>query len=196
MWSSVHSQLGRHLQFESALASVALVGHAVAGLGIGLFPEAHTYALGGARGTALGLATSLLTIGGLAVVWLRSTRAAQSAEGIVLFYAAAIAIVVAFGHVLSPQYLIWLIPLVPLVGGDLGRLVTALLVGACILTNIWFPKYFVRAIQTLDSGSILLLAVRNALLVAIALLLALAVWRLPRHAPPDGASQEPASEHR
>jgi hypothetical protein len=192
MWSSVHSQLGRHLQFESTLASVALFGHAVAGFGVGFFPEAHTYALGGARGNAFGVATTVITIGGLAAVWLRSTRAAQSAEGLVLFYAAAIAIVVAFGHVLSPQYLIWLIPLVPLVRGDLGRLVTALLVGACILTNLWFPKYFVRAIQTLDSGSILLLTARNALLVAIAVLLARAVWRLPQ----DGSARTASASER
>jgi hypothetical protein len=41
--------------------------------------------------------------------------------------------------VLSPQFLIWLVPLVPLV---LAPLAAAVLVAALVLTQLWFPSRY------------------------------------------------------
>jgi hypothetical protein len=56
--------------------------------------------------------------------------------------AAAVTAYVAFNRVLSPQYIVWLIPLVPLVAGVPGIAATALLFAACGLTMTWFPGRF------------------------------------------------------
>jgi len=177
---SVRSQLDRHLQFESSLASVALLGNAVAGVSVGLVSEAHSYALGGSRGTLLGVLTTVALLAGLALVWWRLPRLVLTGDGLVLAFAASIAVVVAFARILSPQYLLWLVPLVPLVRGSVGRLATGLLAGACVLTNIWFPGPYGEVVSSLDRGSILLLSGRNILLVALAAVLVASAWRRPR----------------
>jgi hypothetical protein len=86
---------------------------------------------------------------------------------------------VALGKVLSPQFLIWLIPLVPLVRGRRGVLATALLTAALLLTQVWFPgKYFDYGDFFHDAGVVL---ARDLTLVA---LLAVLAWpeRLARRA--------------
>ena len=45
----------------------------------------------------------------------------------------------AFGKVLSPQFLIWLIPVVPLVAGRRGLTASLLLAAALVVTQLWFP---------------------------------------------------------
>ena len=53
--------------------------------------------------------------------------------------AAVVAAFIAFGKVLSPQFLIWLVPLVPLVLGGLGLVAAGLFVLVLVLTQLWFP---------------------------------------------------------
>jgi hypothetical protein len=73
--------------------------------------------------------------------------------------------------VLSPQYLLWLIPLVPLVRGRRGLSATALLLGALILTQVWFPqRYFDYALHFHLAGVVL---ARDLVLVALVAVLAL-----------------------
>ena len=48
----------------------------------------------------------------------------------------------ALGRVLSPQFVLWLVPLVPLVAGRRGRAATALLALALVATQVWFPDLY------------------------------------------------------
>jgi hypothetical protein len=82
---------------------------------------------------------------------------------------------VVLGRVLSPQYLIWLLPLVPLVEGRTGRRATFLLVVGLLLTNVWYPAHYLDVILHLDSGSIVLLVARNVVLTALLVTLLAAV---------------------
>ena len=67
----------------------------------------------------------------------------------------------------SPQFLIWLIPVIPLVAGRRGLIASALLATALLVTQLWFPyRYWDLAIQfgALESWLVL---VRDLVLVGL-----------------------------
>ncbi len=160
---SVRSQLSRHLQIETPLASVALLAHSLGVVKVGVVSEAHTYGLGGASGALLALLTTLLFLASLVLIWLNAPRLVKSREGLVLAWAATLCGAVVFGRVLSPQYLIWLLPIVPLVGFR----ATLWFVAAMIATNVWYPVPYLDVVLHLDRGGILLLVARNVLLMGL-----------------------------
>ena len=82
---------------------------------------------------------------------------------------ANVASFVAFGKVLSPQYVIWLIPLAPLVARRVWPAAMALTAGAAGLTNVYFPWHY-RGIREVTSW-VWVLAARNLVLVTLALVL-------------------------
>jgi hypothetical protein len=90
--------------------------------------------------------------------------------------AAAVCAFVAFGKVLSPQFLIWLIPVVPLVRGRRALWAGALLLAALVLTQVWFPFRYFRLALDFEAGLSWVLLARDLVLVALAVLL---VW--PSH---------------
>ncbi|TMK33623.1 MAG: hypothetical protein E6G64_03610 [Actinobacteria bacterium] len=69
--------------------------------------------------------------------------------------------------------MIWLIPIVPLVRGRRGVLASGLLAVALVLTQLWFPFHYWDLARHLDAGPSWLLLARDALLVALAVVLAL-----------------------
>ena len=164
---SVHSQIGRHLQIETPLASLALLAHSLGLVSIGVVSEAHTYGLGGKPGAVLAAVTTVLFVAALALIWRRAPKLARSRDGLVLAWTATLCVAVVLGRVLSPQYLIWLLPFVPLLG--LG--VTLVFVAALVLTNVWYPVHYLDVVLHLDRGGILLLVARNAVLIALLLVL-------------------------
>ena len=91
-----------------------------------------------------------------------------------------IAAVVAFGKVLSPQFLIWLLPLVPLVAGDLGLAACGVFAASLIVTQLWFPYRYWHVVDLGASGWLVL--VRDLLLVGLFAVLAAATAL--RHAAP------------
>jgi hypothetical protein len=89
-------------------------------------------------------------------------------------YAAALILAFMLGSkVLSPQYVIWLLPLVPLsVGGIAGIFVSAIFLAACFMTTQVFPMHYGDLLNLRPPGPDLLLA-RNLLLVLLWILLLL-----------------------
>jgi len=78
---------------------------------------------------------------------------------------------IAFSKVLSPQFLIWLIPLVPLVRGRRGVAASALLGLALLLTQLWFPiRYWDLALRFAAFPSWLVVARDLVLLALLAVL--------------------------
>ncbi|HXZ58005.1 MAG TPA: hypothetical protein VEG40_10510 [Gaiellaceae bacterium] len=93
-------------------------------------------------------------------------------ERLVRYSAASVTAFVAFDKVLSPQFMIWLLPLVPLVRGRRGLAASALLGLALILTQLWFPtRYFDLARGLAALPSWLVLARDLTLLALLAVLL-------------------------
>ena len=173
---SFRDQLGRHLQIETPLASLALLAHSFGVLNVGLVSERHSFGLGGTSGTLLAALTSLAFLGALALIWLNAPRLVRSDQGLVLAWAATLCTAVVLGRVLSPQYLIWLVPLVPLVSWR----ATWLLVASLVLTNIWYPVHYLDVAVHAARGGIELLVVRNIVLVALLGTLLAAVARRGR----------------
>jgi Glycosyltransferase family 87 len=94
-------------------------------------------------------------------------------EALLRYSAAAVTVTLVLGSVLSPQYLIWLVPLVPLVGGRRGLAATALFAVAAVLTHFWFPAGYRHYENGLEAGPASLLFARNLTLLAMGIVL---VW--------------------
>jgi hypothetical protein len=127
-------------------------------------------------GRGAGLAADLQTVFEVATVvaiWIIFARRRNpNAEAVLLAAGAAVAALVAFDRVLSPQYLIWIIPFALLVGGERGLVVGGLLFLALGLTQAWqvTDHYWALAVHHVAPYSWYLLA-RDLILVLIAALL-------------------------
>jgi hypothetical protein len=132
-------------------------------------------------GRGAGLAADLSTLAELAAVlavWVVFARRRNpDGEAVLLASAAVVCVVVALDKVLSPQYLIWLVPLVVLARGRGGVAAGVLLLLALGLTQTWFPwHYWSLALDHRAPWSWYLLA-RDLALVALAGVLVLDLSR-------------------
>ncbi len=71
-----------------------------------------------------------------------------------------------FGKVLSPQYMMWLLPVTLVLQGRWGRAAIPLTVAALLVTLAYFPTHFAE-ISKVQIYVIRLLTLRNLLLVAL-----------------------------
>jgi hypothetical protein len=163
---STYLQLKRGLQMESLGASILMaldhVGllhvHVVVG-------KPYSLDISGHVGTAFAAVLTLVLVAVLVAVYVAFASAANTRQHLLDASVAAVVAYVAFGHVLSPQYIVWLLVLVPLLDGPTGVAASALLFAACALTLTWFPgRFFHLAAVSQVSWFVLL---RNLLLVAL-----------------------------
>jgi hypothetical protein len=175
--ASVGRQLDRPLQLESLGAAVLVAGHHVLGYGLGWSSGHGSQNLDGAAAVAAAVLGSLAQVALLAWLWLRFARGPAEPERLLRASAAAVAVFVAFGKVLSPQFLIWLIPLVPLVAGRRGLWAGSLLALACALTQVWFPRRYWDYVYTFDPLASWTILARDVALAALAVGLVVATAR-------------------
>ena len=173
VWHSVSVQVGRPLQVESLGAALLLAAHHVFGLGITGETSHGSQNLAGTAADAIAVVSTVVQAGVLLWIWIAFARGPTTAAAFVRSSAAAVCAFVAFGKVLSPQFLIWLIPVVPLVRGRRGLWAGALLLGALALTQVWFPFRYFRLALHFEAGLSWVLLARDLLLVTLALVL---VW--------------------
>lgn len=169
-------QLDRPLQIESLGAAVLM---AAQHLGMAPLQTVTTHGAQALIGHGARLAadvSTVLEIGSVVAVWVWFARLRDaSAETVLVASGAAVACLVAFDRVLSPQYLIWLVPFVLLVRGGHGIAAAMLLVLALALTQTWFPwNYWQLALGHSSPWSWYLLA-RDLALVGLAVALGLAL---------------------
>ncbi len=119
----------------------------------------------------LATATSAVMLALLAALWIGFVRGPMAPERLQRYAAACVCAFVAFGKILSPQFLIWLVPLVPLVHGRRGLAAAGLFAAASINTLVWFPgRYFTEYVYVPHLAWLVLL--RNLTLVALFVVLA------------------------
>jgi uncharacterized membrane protein len=164
-WHAIHYQTARPLEIESTPASFLYVwdwitGHHGSTLGsYGSINIAH-------RGSgAVTLIFGLALLGVLALLTYRAGRD-RGPRTLVVASLAAVAAFAAFGKVFSPQYVVWLAPLLGL-GLAWGEWwVAGLSAAAMIMTRIEFPSHFDDLVHR-QTWVVLVIVERNLFVVVI-----------------------------
>ena len=141
--------------------------HQLFDYGITRFPSHGSDNLVGDTADALSSAASVLVPLALLGIWVAAARGRVSWDALVRYSAAAVCAFIALGKVLSPQFLIWLIPLVPLVRGRRGIAAASLFVPAMVLTQLWFPYRYLEFVYAFDARASWFVVARNVVLVAL-----------------------------
>ena len=167
VWHSVTAQTSRPLQIETLGAGVLLVA-ARGRRARGTMRSSHgSQNLAGGGPDALAVCRRSLQAAALIAVWVWFARGPADPRAARARVAAAVCAFVAFGKVLSPQFLIWLVPLVPLVRGRRGLAAGGLLAAALVLTQLWFPFRYWELVLRLRDVPVVDGAARDLLLVAL-----------------------------
>jgi len=164
LWHSVSGQFSRPLQIESLAASfLTTFSHPR------VISTHGSLNLGGQG--AVAAATTVVELVVLAALWVTFARGTATRDRFVRYAAACLCAFVALGKVLSPQFLIWLVPVVPLVRGVRGIIATLLLAAALVVTQVYFPGRYWEYIFHLHLAWVVLL--RDVILVALLVALSL-----------------------
>jgi hypothetical protein len=177
----VRFHLDRPVQIESTAASALEItgGSRVTGDPVGHDRFKSNGLDGGGAGAVAALSTLALVISAALVLRLVARRPTR--EGFVL---AALAITLAFvvwSKVLSPQYVVWLLPLAAVAAGHGYRLAPALVAAASLTTQLWFPANYFDVVYQ-HAWAVVAVGVRNALLLAALVATARALARSPLRA--------------
>jgi uncharacterized membrane protein len=176
---SLTRQLGRPLQIESLGAAALLAAHQIGSYEPTVVSSSGSQNLVGQVPDALETVSTAFQIILLVGVWLAylgQRDAAADRNRFLAVCAATVAVFLTFGKVLSPQFLIWLIPLVPLVAGRRGLAAAGLFLAALVLTRLWFPKRYFDLVA-FDVYPTWLLVVRDVVLVLLAAVVATVMAR-------------------
>jgi hypothetical protein len=182
---AVEYHLERPVQLESSPATVLL---ALDGAGLGETSSVASHRSDGLAHPADGLVTAAsaaVLLGALALITLAAARppggGRPDERRLVLASVAAVAACCALGKVLSPQFLVWVLPLGALALAWRMHLLAAAVAAATALTLVEFPSRYFDLLER-EPFPLAVVALRNAALVAA---LALAVRALT---PLEGAA--------
>lgn len=194
VWDMFSYHIDRPLQIESLGAGYLLGLHALAGIVLRVDNSFGSQNLVGQGPDVIAaVSTALILVGvaaacATAVVLLRRIPRPGGAQLFVTACAATLAASVVGGKVLSPQFLVWLLPATLLVTGRYGRGAFAVTVSALLATQLYFPVRYWDLVG-LETPAIALLVARDALLVALVAL----AW--PRPQPAERAVAARIAEH-
>ena len=142
---SFRDQGTRPLQIESAGASLWLAAHQLIGLHLKTFFSHGSDNLYGHPPTTAASIMTIVQWVAIVGVWVTYALGRATRERLLLASAATVCAFLFLGRVLSPQYLIWLVPLVMIAPGRRGFAAVGLLALAMMLTQVWFPQHFLAA---------------------------------------------------
>lgn len=176
---ALHRQLNRPLQVESLGAVFFGAAHQIAGVHLHVVKSAGSDNLVGSGPHLAGTLSSVLTLLAPLAVYALYARSEGTRQELATASVAAVTAYVAFSKVFSPQYLVWLIPLVPLVGGRRGLRASALLFVIVGMTQIWSP-YRYGDYHKMHTAWLIWLVFARDLLVLV--LVAVLAWPSGRNA--------------
>ena len=118
LYTMLHDQVARLIQLESLPAAILMTfgnpGWAI-DLGAVSLKRHKTF------GNVVGGLEAVVCV----ALWIAFARGPMSRDRLIRYAAACVCCFIALGKVLSPQFLIWLVPLVPLVAGLRGIVATS-----------------------------------------------------------------------
>jgi hypothetical protein len=178
----------RPLQIETLGATLIVLAHDLAGVPVHRAGSFGSVNLIGALPAALAAAQSLALIALLLATWIGFARGRPSPSRMTVGVAATLCSYVALGKVLSPQYLIWLIPAIAILGGRERPIAMAALGASLLLTSVEWPRL------AADYGVHLALVPAGILFIRDLVLCGLAGWlvlRLYGTRPSPEANRDP-----
>jgi Glycosyltransferase family 87 len=173
---AVRYQLDRPVQIESSPAML-LLGLDAAGVGDAESVSSHRS--DGLLHDASGAVSALLAGVMVGLVVLLASRVGRTRRELVLASLAATLAFALFGKVLSPQFMIWVLPLGALAFAWRRYALAAAVALAAILTQVEFPAHYADVVAR-EPLALVLVAVRNGALLA-ALVLAMRELQPGRH---------------
>src|SRR5262249_41680426 len=159
----------RPLQIESLGSAVLLAAHHLFGMGLGWHNSHGSDNLSGAVAVAAAVVSTVAQAALLLWIWFRFAvaRAATTQTALVDASLAALLTFVALGKVLSPQFILWLLPLAALLAGRLGWIALVALAAASGLTRGWFPDRYQSLVFHFDELASWLVLARDVVLAAL-----------------------------
>jgi hypothetical protein len=167
----------RPLQIESLGASILLAAHHLGAYEPTVNSDYNSQNLAGTFAAVVATASGLVALAVIAAIVVAFARQPLPVERFFVACAAALTALVAFGKILSPQFLVWLVPLVALVPSVAAY---GLLLAAMALTHVWFPSRYGQLVALGDVSWIV--AARN--LALIGLLAVLSARLIRKRGPP------------
>jgi hypothetical protein len=157
LWWSIHGQETRPPQIESLVAAVFIAAHQLVGLHLTTYFTHRSDNIDGHPAMAAAGWASIVQIVAIAAIWLSFARGAATTQRLLFAATAAVCAFIVFDRVLSPQYLIWLAPLVATLTGRRGAVAVAMLVVAMAMTQIWYPTHFeqLKLFEPLESWAVI-----------------------------------------
>jgi uncharacterized membrane protein len=185
VYSSVQGQAVRPLQIESSAAVALLAAHQLISTPVGIAFSHSSVNLGGTTANLAATATSIAELLLLALIWITFARRRELHDrDLVLSSTAAVLVFVAVGKVFSPQFLLWLVPLVALLGGAFTVAGPAIMALAILLTRLYFPGRW-RDVIRQESTATWLLITRDLVLLALLAWLVASLVRKPTATSPN-----------
>jgi hypothetical protein len=164
VWRTIAQQSTRPLQVESIGAALIVAAHHLFGTGVTMVSSDGSQNVGGTGADIVGAVQSVLQVAMLLAIWFAFARRERSREELVQFSAAAVVAFIALGKVLSPQFMIWLIPFAPLVRKWSAAV---LFVAALVLTQAWFPQHYWQYALGFSSTQSWLVLARDLVLLGL-----------------------------
>jgi uncharacterized membrane protein len=172
LWDSVAYHLDRPLQLESTGAAYLMAMRLLAGIPLAVETSFGSQGLAGEAPEVMALVSTVVLVVlvlaiALTVMRLLTTQPAGAWSAIFVagIAATSLSLLVA-GKVLSPQFLIWILPSVLLIRGRYGWASTWTAVAALLLTQAYFPSRYweLVALQSPEMG---ILVARDAVLICL-----------------------------
>jgi hypothetical protein len=172
---SLYVQFRRPLQIESLGASFLLLAHGIGSYAPRVVSGSGSDNLAGSLPDALAALTSVAEVLLLVALWVVFARSRRTPQQLVDACVAAALAYLVLGKVLSPQYLIWLVPLVPLLSGRIRLPAAGLFGTALVLTQVYFQFRYHEIVHL--EQLVWVLVARDLVLLALLVLVAAAVGR-------------------
>jgi hypothetical protein len=166
LWWAIHGQATRPPQIESLVAAVFMAAHQLIGLHVTTYFTHQSDNINGHPAMRAAGWVSIAQVIALVAIWLSYARGAATKQRLLFAATAAVCAFIVFDRVLSPQYLIWLVPLVATLTGRRGVVAVAMLALAMAITQIWYPTHFeqLKLFEPLESWAVV---GRDLLLLAL-----------------------------